>query len=65
MASSFNPQLMKLLSEAGCYFEREGKGDHQIWYSPLTNRRFVVDSSIKSRHTANAVLKQAGLPKAF
>jgi hypothetical protein len=65
MASSFTPQLKKLLLKAGCYFEREGKGDHQIWYSPLTNRRFVVDNSIKSRHTANAVLKQAGLSKAF
>ncbi|MDQ1270189.1 MAG: hypothetical protein QG618_1499 [Thermodesulfobacteriota bacterium] len=26
---------------------------------------FVVDNAIKSRHTANAVLKQAGLPKQF
>ena len=51
--------------EAGCYFERQGKGDHKIWYSPITDRRFVVDSYIKSRHTANAVLKQAGLSKAF
>jgi hypothetical protein len=25
----------------------------------------TVDNNIKSRHTANAVLKQAGLPKAF
>jgi HicA toxin of bacterial toxin-antitoxin, len=65
MANSFTPQLKKLLSEAGCYFEREGKGDHQIWYSPLTNKRFVVDNSIKSCYTANAVLKQAGLSKAF
>jgi hypothetical protein len=27
--------------------------------------RFVVDDNIKSRHTANAVLKQEGLPKYF
>jgi hypothetical protein len=65
MARSFSTQLKKLLSEAGCKFERQGKGDHEIWYSPITNRRFVVDNSIKSRHTANAVLKQAGLSKAF
>jgi hypothetical protein len=65
MARSFTTQLKKLLSEAGCNFERQGKGDHEIWYSPITNRRFVVDNSIKSRHTANAVLKQAGLSKAF
>ncbi|MCV3212536.1 type II toxin-antitoxin system HicA family toxin [Plectonema radiosum NIES-515] len=65
MSSSFTSELKKILLEAGCYFERQGKGDHEIWYSPITNHRFVVDSSIKSRHTANAVLKQAGLPKAF
>jgi hypothetical protein len=65
MGASFTPELKKILSEAGCYFERQGKGDHEIWYSPIANRRFVVDGSIKSRHTANGVLKQAGLDKAF
>ncbi|MBD2037575.1 type II toxin-antitoxin system HicA family toxin [Leptolyngbya sp. FACHB-321] len=65
MAVSLTPLLKKLLSESGCFFERQGKGDHEIWYSPITERRFVVDSAIKSRHTANAVLKQAGLPKTF
>ncbi|MEM8861444.1 MAG: type II toxin-antitoxin system HicA family toxin [Chloroflexota bacterium] len=65
MPSSFTPQLKKILSDAGCYFERQGKGDHEIWYSPITQKRFVVDETIKSRHTANAVLKQAGLSKAF
>jgi hypothetical protein len=63
--SDFSPHLKKHLREAGCFFERQGKGDHEIWYSPVTGIRFVVDNSIKSRHTANAVLKQAGLPKKF
>jgi len=31
----------------------------------ITGIRFVVDNNIKFRHTANAVLKQAGLPKKF
>lgn len=65
MSKSLTPRLKKLLIEAGCYFDRQGKGDHEIWFSPITQRRFVVDSAIKSRHTANAVLKQAGLSKAF
>ena len=65
MGASFTPELKKILSSAGCYFERQGKGDHEVWYSPITDRRFVVDGSMKSRYTANAVLKQAGLPKAF
>jgi len=65
MGISFTPELIRLLSAAGCYFERHGKGDHDIWFSPITQLRFPVDSKIKSRHTANAVLKQAGLKKAF
>ena len=65
MGGSFTPELKRLLLEAGCRFERTGKGDHDIWYSPITGVRFPVDQKIKSRHTANGVLKQAGLPKAF
>jgi hypothetical protein len=65
MPASFTSALKKLLLAAGCSFERQGKGDHEIWYSPITERRFVVDGAIQSRHTANAVLKQAGLSKAF
>ena len=63
--SDFTPQLKKYLKEAGCNFERQGKGDHELWFSPINCVRFVVDNAIKSRHTANAVLKQAGLPKKF
>ena len=62
---SYTPRLKEILKAAGCHFERPGKGDHEIWCSPITQIRFVVDGSIKSRHTANAVLKQAGLPKHF
>ena len=65
MGIGFTPELIRLPLESGCSFERHGKGDHDIWYSPITNLRFPVDSKIKSRHTANAVLKQAGLKKAF
>jgi len=61
MPSSFTPQLKKILLSHGCRFERHGKGDHEIWFSPVTQRRFVVDGEIKSRHTAKAVLKQAGI----
>ena len=63
--SDFSKELKKLLLDKGCFFERHGKGDHEIWYSPITDIRFVIDNKIKSRHTANAVLKQAGLPKKF
>ena len=65
MGQSFTPELIRLLSLAGCTFERHGKGDHDIWYSPVSCISFPVDNKIVSRHTANGVLKQAGLPKRF
>jgi hypothetical protein len=61
----FTPELKRLLREAGCRPVRQGKGDHEIWHSPISGKRFPVDSKILSRHLANAVLKQAGLPKQF
>lgn len=63
--ADYAPELKRPLRAAGCTFERHGKGDHDIWFSPITERRFPVDAKIKSHHTANAVLKQAGLAKRF
>lgn len=65
MPRSFTPELKKILRAADCYFVRNAKGDHERWFSPINNKEFVVDGCIKSPHTANASLKQAGLPKAF
>lgn len=63
--ADYGKAVRKVLSDAGCYFVRQGRGDHEMWFSPITERRLTVDTAIKSRHTANEVLKQAGLPKAF
>lgn len=63
--ASYTRPLKKILREAGCYFHEQGKGDHETWYSPVNGVYFTVDGKLKSRHTANAALIQAGLPKAF
>ena len=57
-------ELADILREAGCRFERQGKDSHEIWYSPITQRTFTVPANIDNRPLANAILKQAGLPKA-
>jgi predicted RNA binding protein YcfA (HicA-like mRNA interferase family) len=62
---NYSKKVIKILREKECYFERHGKGDHDIWYSPISKKYFPVDSKIKSRHTANGILKQAGLGKKF
>ncbi len=61
--ATYTPKLKEVLRAHGCRYDRPGRGDHEIWYSPITDRRFPVDHKILSRHTANAVLKQAGIPK--
>ncbi len=57
--------IKEKLKEAGCYFDRQGKGDHEIWFSPITKRKFPLDEGIRSRHTANGIMKQAGIAYRF
>ena len=63
--ANFYRDLTDLLRANGWEFHRRGRGDHEIWRSSSTGKSVTVDRSIKSRHTANAVLKQAGLAKSF
>ncbi len=63
--AEYEKRVRKILSQYGCSFQRRGKGDHDIWYSPITERHVTVDTKIKSRHTANAVLKQSGIDYKF
>jgi hypothetical protein len=53
----FTPELKRLLAAAGCSFVRHGRGDHGICFSPVARLNFVLDGKIKSRDTANAVLR--------
>ena len=63
MASLYR-ELAARLREAGCRMVRQGKGSHEIWYSPVSGRTFSVPANIESRPLANEILKQAGLSKA-
>ncbi len=62
--NDFGKVVRMKLSGAGCAFLRHGKGDHDIW-TTAAGKRIVVPAQIKSRHTANGILKDAALPKAF
>ena len=63
--AEYEKKVRKVLSENGCEFVRRGKGDHDIWHSPISGNNVTVDGKIKSRHTANAIMKQAGLKHRF
>lgn len=59
--ADYTRQIKKILSANGCYFLWRGKGDHEIWFTPIFNRPFTVDGSITKRTSANETLKDAGV----
>ncbi len=64
MPHDFYPDIVRLLAEAGWKRVPGGKGSHEKWRE-VGGARTVLVARTKSRHTANEVLKQAGLPRAF
>ena len=63
--ADFYRDVIKLLKEAGFEFKRQGRGDHEIWWHPQNRIHLTIDRKLRSKITANEILKQAGLPKAF
>jgi len=63
--AEYEKKVRLILKQNGCQFVRHGKGDHDIWFSPITNTNFTVDGKIKSRHTANAIMKRCGIDYRF
>lgn len=63
--AEYEKKVRDIIKKNKCVFVRHGKGDHDIWYSPITKTNFTVDGKIKSRHTANAIMKQSGIEHKF
>lgn len=52
-------KVINILKDHGFGLLRQGKGSHEIWSKPNGVSPVTVPTSLKSRHTANEVLKQA------
>lgn len=63
--AEYEKKVRDMLKQNGCSFVWHGKGDHDIWYSPITKKNVTVDTTIKLRHTANAIMKQSGIDYHF
>jgi hypothetical protein len=64
--NSFSSELLAILKEAGCNYHAPGhRGNHDIWFSPISGIYFPLGSKIQSHNTANAILRIAGLPEQF
>ncbi|MGJ3263391.1 MAG: type II toxin-antitoxin system HicA family toxin [Salinarimonas sp.] len=49
---------------AGCMFERQGRGDHEIWFTPISGKAFTVHGAIQSRPSPDKTLEDAWLDEA-
>lgn len=56
-------EIIALLKVHGCYFIRHGKGDHQIWYSPTTCKKFTVPHPKRNlpKGTIHSIKRAAGI----
>lgn len=63
--ASYRRDLVRLLKENGCRYVRPGKGSHEWWRSPITNRKVSIPRKIDDKMLANSILEQAGITDLF
>ena len=61
--AGFQREVKKRLKSSGWHKVRSPRGSHEIWTHPEIELEIAVPAKIKSRHTANGILKDAGLSK--
>ena len=62
--ATYERKVKSLLKAAGWVKIRQGKSSHEQWENADRSGLVItVPSKIKSRHTANNILKQAGIDK--
>lgn len=61
--NGYEKQVKEILKQNGWWFLRHGKGSHDIWTDGT--RCVSVNHVCKSRHTANEIMKEAGIKHHF
>lgn len=62
MVKGFYDTVVAMLADAGYQRGKGGKGSHEKWKHKVLPT-LTVPKNMLSRHTANGILKDAGLPK--
>lgn len=60
--NGFYEEVKAVLKQHGFFFVRQ-KGSHQLWSNG--RHKVTVSTNCDSRHTANAIMKQAGIAHKF
>lgn len=61
--NGYYSQVIEQLKKHGYAYSCPGRGSHEIWSNGKHNQ--TVPFNCKSRHTANDILKQAGINHKF
>lgn len=62
--NGYESRVKAILAEHGWRLLRPGKGSHEIWVGPKGDV-VTVNYVCKSRHTANEIMKVAGIKHKF
>lgn len=62
LAEGYYQNVTGILMRCGFVFWKSAKGSHEKWRNAETGRILIVPYNLKSRHTANGILKDAGSP---
>jgi predicted RNA binding protein YcfA (HicA-like mRNA interferase family) len=57
--ADYQKKVIDILGQNGFSFHHHGKGDHDVWNKGAV--KVTVAYKIKSRHTANGIMKEAGI----
>ena len=60
MVDGFYKIVRDIISEIGFRYLLNAKGSHEKWQHPDTGKVLLIPRNLQSRHTANAILKEAG-----
>lgn len=58
--ASYYRRLKELLEANGWWFHRMGKGSHEIWTN-ASGQKLPLPFNCNVRHTANGILRDAGI----
>lgn len=61
--NGFYKAVIEQLAKHGYRYDRPAGGSHEMWTNG--KRSQTVSKNLQSRHTANAVMKQAGINHKF
>lgn len=60
MVDGFYSVVRNIISDLGFRYLTNAKGSHEKWQHPGTSKVILIPRNLQSRHTANAILKEAG-----